>query len=142
MRIMIATDGSRSAELIFAQLGHTFRLPDTVADARVVTVSDTSLSAGELKLLDTVGELASHSEAAALEILEAAREALGDLADKASFHHVLGVPALEIVRLAREWPCDLLIVGRGKDHAHDRALMGSVSQHVMTQAPCTVVVCK
>jgi len=53
---------------------------------------------------------------------------------------VIGKPAVEIVNDAREWGSDLIIVG---SHGHgfwNRALLGSVSDAVVHNAPCSVLV--
>jgi nucleotide-binding universal stress UspA family protein len=55
---------------------------------------------------------------------------------------VEGDPATEIVRLAEELPCDLIVMGTHGRHGLDRLLMGSVAEYVMRRAPCPVLTVK
>jgi nucleotide-binding universal stress UspA family protein len=142
MRVIIATDGSAASDAIFARIGRTFRLPEDLTDLVVLHVRDTTFSLDDRQLVGVLGMLAERSEESTVAFLEAARQALGELGERASFVGLSGLPGPEIVRFIRETGCDLLVLGRGKDHAHDRALMGSVSSHVVAHAPCTVVVVK
>jgi nucleotide-binding universal stress UspA family protein len=51
-----------------------------------------------------------------------------------------GEPAKELVRLAREEGCDLVVVGTHGRTGLRRALMGSVAAAVVREAPCAVLV--
>jgi nucleotide-binding universal stress UspA family protein len=55
------------------------------------------------------------------------------------FIHV-GRPAHEIVRTAKDWPADLIVIGSHARHGIKRALLGSVAEAVMRHAPCPVLV--
>lgn len=55
------------------------------------------------------------------------------------FIHV-GKPAHEIVRTAKSWPADLIVIGSHGRHGIKRALLGSVAEEVMRHAPCPVLV--
>lgn len=142
MRIVIATDGTPASATLFQQLGKTFRLPEVVADLAVVTVHDTTTTETPLAMANVLGLLSGDSEASAQAALAEARIALGPLAAQAHFVQIDGIPGPELVRYVRTQGTDLLIVGRGKVHDHDRILMGSVSSHVVAHAPCTVIVVK
>jgi nucleotide-binding universal stress UspA family protein len=50
-----------------------------------------------------------------------------------------GTPSREIVRLAGEQQADLIVIGVQGRGAIDRALFGSVTQHVVRQAACAVL---
>ncbi len=52
---------------------------------------------------------------------------------------VEGDPKTMIVRTARDWDADLIIVGSHAEHAR-RPLLGSVSLSVLSSAPCAVLV--
>jgi nucleotide-binding universal stress UspA family protein len=58
--------------------------------------------------------------------------------------HVLrsGNPAEEIVRIANETPCDLIVMGTHGRTGFARMLMGSVAENVMRKAPCPVLTIK
>ena len=52
----------------------------------------------------------------------------------------VGHPAAEIVRTAKEWPADTIVIGSHGRHGIQRALLGSVAEAVMRQAACPVLV--
>jgi nucleotide-binding universal stress UspA family protein len=51
-----------------------------------------------------------------------------------------GSPGSEIVKAAREWEADLIVIGSHGRHGITRALVGSVAEAVMREAPCPVLV--
>ena len=53
-----------------------------------------------------------------------------------------GSPAQEILRKAKQWSPDLLVLGCQGRSAIARFLLGSVSQKVLNEAPCSVRVCR
>lgn len=53
-----------------------------------------------------------------------------------------GDPAKEILRLAREIPCDLIVIGTHGRTGLGRLLMGSVAEQVVRKAACPVVTVK
>jgi nucleotide-binding universal stress UspA family protein len=53
-----------------------------------------------------------------------------------------GDPASSIIRVAKEQPCDLIVVGTHGRTGLRRALLGSVAEQVMRGAPCPVLVVK
>jgi nucleotide-binding universal stress UspA family protein len=57
-------------------------------------------------------------------------------------HLVEGDPATEIVRLARETHCDLIVLGTHGRTGLARLLMGSVAELVVRRAPCPVLTIK
>ncbi len=55
---------------------------------------------------------------------------------------LLGHPAAEIVRFARERGCDLLVLGTHGRTGLERLVLGSVAERVVRQAPCPVLVAR
>jgi nucleotide-binding universal stress UspA family protein len=55
---------------------------------------------------------------------------------------VVGDPADEITRLAREHHCDLIIVGTHGRTGLSRLLLGSVAELILRKAPCPVLTVK
>jgi nucleotide-binding universal stress UspA family protein len=51
-----------------------------------------------------------------------------------------GPPAAEIVKAARRWQADLIVIGSHGRRGIRRALIGSVAEAVVRQAPCPVLV--
>ena len=52
----------------------------------------------------------------------------------------IGGAASEIVKAAKDWPADLIVIGSHGRGGLKRALLGSVAENVMRQAPCPVLV--
>jgi nucleotide-binding universal stress UspA family protein len=52
----------------------------------------------------------------------------------------VGKPASEIVKTAREWPADVIVIGSHGRRGIDRVLLGSVAEAVMRHAGCSVLV--
>ncbi len=55
---------------------------------------------------------------------------------------IKGNPKEEIINLANKWKADLIIVGSHGRHGISQIILGSVSQAVISQAHCPVVVVK
>lgn len=53
-----------------------------------------------------------------------------------------GVTVDEIVKFAKEWNADLIVVGSHGRTGLERLLMGSVAERVLKEAPCSVEVVK
>ena len=51
-----------------------------------------------------------------------------------------GRPAGEIIKAAKEWPTDLIVIGSHGRGGIQRALFGSVADAVMRHAPCPILV--
>jgi len=58
-------------------------------------------------------------------------------------HHLKeGDPATEIIRLAQETKCDLIVMGTHGRTGLSRLLLGSVAEQVLRKAPCSVLTVK
>ena len=158
MRIFIGYDGSSCADSALDDLQRA-GLPRE-ADAFVLTVSEVWLPPPP-----RVERVQSHSGAAAAavlerapsvsflpdEVLEASRElALKGAARLRSYfadwrvqaEAVAGSPAREVLKKANEWDSDLIVVGCQGCSGLGRFLLGSVSQKVVSEAPCSVRVAR
>ena len=51
-----------------------------------------------------------------------------------------GAPAATIVKAARDWAADLMVIASHGRSSASRALLGSVAEGVMRNAPCPVLV--
>jgi nucleotide-binding universal stress UspA family protein len=79
-------------------------------------------------------------ESAGIERLRRDLETATAAGVKAEFTQTGGEPALVICDLARTWEADLILVGSHGRSGLSELLMGSVSNHVMHHAPCSVLV--
>jgi len=52
----------------------------------------------------------------------------------------VGKSASEIIRTAKEWPADIIVIGSHGRHGIQRALLENVAEAVMRHAPCPVLV--
>jgi nucleotide-binding universal stress UspA family protein len=55
---------------------------------------------------------------------------------------VAGDPGAEILRAAREEPCDLIVMGTHGRTGLGRVLLGSVAEQVVRRAPCPALTVK
>jgi nucleotide-binding universal stress UspA family protein len=53
-----------------------------------------------------------------------------------------GDPGAEIIAEAEAWPADLIIIGSHGHRGLKRLLLGSVAQHVLNHAPCSVQIAR
>lgn len=54
----------------------------------------------------------------------------------------IGRPSIEIVKAAKEWPANLIVIGSHGRGGIQRVVLGSVAESVMRHAPCPVMVVK
>jgi nucleotide-binding universal stress UspA family protein len=142
MRIMVAIDGSRQAELT-VELVAGLDLPSGTA-ITVVTVVEAQ------PMLDPFGGLtAGGFEGFASRVAEGVR---GDLESQVprlerpgvtvDTRVLIGRAAREIAVAARAWPADLLVAGsRGRGPIRSM-LLGSVSAELVREAPCPVLIAR
>lgn len=52
----------------------------------------------------------------------------------------IGKPAEEIVKTAKSWPADLIVIGSHGRSGVNRVLLGSVAEAVTRNAPCPVLI--
>jgi nucleotide-binding universal stress UspA family protein len=101
-----------------------------VVDASLAYPSDTGPSPSEL---------IAAAKLDAKRMVTAIRQRLSPQSSVLEFIQV-GRPSEEIVKAAREWSADLLVIGSHGRGGMQRALLGSVAETVMRHAPCPLVV--
>jgi nucleotide-binding universal stress UspA family protein len=146
MRILLATDGSSDAREAAAQCGE---LVSGVRNAivRIITVFDYIV---DFDGSDFVSE-EEFVEALAMEKFKRANQILKDTEKIVSFENehvriekemLSGSPKEMIINEADKWHPDLIIVGSKGIGFWTRALIGSVSDAVVHNAPCNVLVAR
>jgi nucleotide-binding universal stress UspA family protein len=135
MRVLVATDGSTDARTA-AQWLADFPMPGDVT-ALVLAVVDVPPSPLDIPTIaDFEHTLLEEGRKAADELVALLKGRLASVESRV----VTGDPREEIVRLAQEWPADLIVVGARGLGALATALLGSVSLAVARDAPCAVLV--
>lgn len=145
MKVLIGTDGSDDAINAATSAMALLATPDTVT---VVCVADTPAIAtaglesgfgGGIASVEEIEAEQAASEAAARAALERTAAAISTSATVEQRVEV-GEAGSMLVHLADELGVDVVVVGSRGRGAIRRALMGSVSTHVVNHAPCPVVV--
>lgn len=137
-RILVATDGSPDAE---RAIGFAAALAkDTGSVLFIITVSDVAAADVEA-LARAEGGLGEALELLSNQILEQAkRQAHHCGVAKIHAHIGWGDPAASIIEAARTSEADIIVVGRRGRGRLAGLLLGSVSQKLVSLAPCPVVV--
>jgi len=150
MKILIAYDGSASANAVFGDLRNA-GLPDDV-EALVMSMADVfippPMNTDEEPIPAYVPEgIKRAHEHAELELKEAVEKAARASEEiKKTFPHwtvnhmaLADSPAWAILREAEEWGADLIVVGaQGHSVLGGRLILGSISQRVVYEASCSV----
>jgi nucleotide-binding universal stress UspA family protein len=125
-RILLATDGSKDAEL--------------AATTAIDLANKTGSELHVVHIVDLVSSVVL-DEADARELLDALVKRLEDAGSVSAQAHLSeGVPAAEIVALGEDIDAGLVVVGSRGLGGVRRALMGSVSEAVTRHAHCAVLV--
>lgn len=137
-RILVAYDGSmyaKKALAIACKLSRVFG-----SKLRIIHVIDTTHIGLMVSGIGVVFEKT---------IVEKGRSIIAEARELAKRHGVdaevvlrRGHPADEIVREAREWKADLVVMGSRGLGGFEKLLVGSVSDSVVRLAPCPVLVVK
>lgn len=148
MRVLLATDGSDFSDAAIRSCIRFAKTGDITA-IRVICVYEAQIpiaaeplmvSSGYYDQLNEVARKRAHSIAAgAVEMLAAQLTDFPiDIATTVKF----GEPASAIVDVAKEWEIDLIIVGSHGRGFLGRLALGSVSDAVVHNAPCSVLVAR
>jgi nucleotide-binding universal stress UspA family protein len=151
MRILIAYDGSSYADAALDELRwaglprEAEALLLTVVDVGLRLPSREELEASSAARLDIIGlhkarqQIAPAVEEAGAMAVQAGERVRADFPGwEVRAEAVADSPASAIIRLADEWPADLIVVGAQGRPALSRLMLGSVSQKVVTSAGCSV----
>jgi len=55
---------------------------------------------------------------------------------------LIGIPTSILLKQAKEWPADLIVVGSHGRSGLEQFLLGSVSREIVSKSPCSVMVVK
>lgn len=143
MKILIAIDGSESSDVAVEEVAKRPWPTDSVV--RIISVAETL----PLEALSLPPRYREYIERAARRRAETIVEhAIARLRDTdarllpISSTVVIDSPKDAIVEEAERWGADLIVVGSHGYRGPERALLGSVSQAVATQAKCSVEIAR
>jgi nucleotide-binding universal stress UspA family protein len=141
-KILVATDGSEcSKEALWRVAGRPW---PTGSVFKVISIPEPFLPLGDFPQL----ELKEVEELNTAAVADAERYAKtgAEILKKAGLEVTTGMPfprendARKIVEEAEAWKADLVVVGSHGRRGFERWTLGSVSEHVALDAPCTVEV--
>jgi nucleotide-binding universal stress UspA family protein len=146
MRILLATDGSESAQNARNFVAH-FPFPKeseitllTVIDQDIFLNEEASLLKDEQRIVLKEVERAAWEMGKTL--VESESIHLRDTGWKLSTAVHIGHPAMEIVRVAEDMQVDLVVAGSQGITGMKHFLLGSVSEKILNHAPCSVLIIK
>lgn len=141
MKILVPVDGSKSSNKsveVAKEIGKKFE-----AELLIMTVvSETSIFEQYPTNFPYTLEVNKANTERAEYVLKEVEESLKDYPYKVELFHTMGSPAEEIVNVAEERECSLIIVGNRGLGAFSRTLLGSVSNKVINVSKISVLVVK
>ncbi|MGH7741085.1 MAG: universal stress protein, partial [Candidatus Eiseniibacteriota bacterium] len=96
----------------------------------------------ELPIPGTLEDATREMQAARQETTARLERSLRDRGFKSQAQVVVGDPRTELVEAAKREHADLLVVGSHGRTGLTKLMLGSVASHVVTHAPCSVLVVK
>jgi nucleotide-binding universal stress UspA family protein len=141
--ILLCTDGSDvavgalAAGIDLLGPGRPYVLA-TVADAPDPDVLTGSGHAGAVMSAEEFDQAVGHAHESARQVLTDAKSRLG--LDEVEVRVLGGDPASAICELATELEVQAIVIGSRGRSGLTRALLGSVSDYVVRNAPCSVIV--
>jgi nucleotide-binding universal stress UspA family protein len=141
--IVLCTDGSELAGEALAAGLAVVRPAERIVVATVIDPVDPTLvtgagMAGGIMSPEALDDLAEAQRVDGQDVVDRAVEALG--VDGAETRVVRGAPGQALCDLAAEVTARALVIGSRGQGGLKRALLGSVSDHVVRHAPCPVVI--
>ena len=146
MRVLIAVDGSdfsceaikRSCQMIGKKSDVSVKIISVYENPYYITTEPVAFSAEFInEILNFAKEQAERVVAEAVSIF---KENLREENIHLTTQVIGGKPADEIIETAREWKADLIVMGSHGRGFWGRAIIGSVSDAVVHQAECPVMV--
>ncbi len=145
MNVLLPVDGSSASDAAVDALIHQF--DPATSDVRVLHIVENAFTVNEsLAFADSAA--AAHIVS---DVLDERRRQGRQLADRvverlraANFHATANVyngePRREVLEVANHWPADVVVMGSHGRSGLDRLLVGSVAEHVLRRASCSVEV--
>ncbi|MCL4491145.1 MAG: universal stress protein [Nitrospirae bacterium] len=138
-KILVAFDGSQQSYKAFDfALEMTKLCPGAAPEIMVLSVAQPPEPADIVEVDAIIDSATQHYEELFKDLKEKAKERNLEIKTEV----VVGHPADQIVRYAKDNNCDMVIVGQTGKSRIENWLLGSVSKRVSTYSPCTVTIVK
>lgn len=137
--IMVATDGSSGADRAVDVAAEIARASS--GDLLIVTVADSQAFEEAQQLVRTEGSVGDVLEALTTQTLKTAEARASHLGvSRTALRVGWGDVTRSLIDIAKDGPVDMIVVGRRGRGQLAGLLLGSVSQKLVSLAPCAVVV--
>lgn len=136
--ILVPIDGSVHSPAALEQAMYIAKLARAKLTVLYVIDLNTAISALERVTLNSY--LPDDIDSEGQKILDQARLAVEKEQLKADYQILIGNPAQKILKYAQENKIDLIVMGSRGLGAIKQILMGSVSQYLVANAPCPVLI--
>ena len=138
-RLLVAYDGSPHSKKALDKAAE-FMAEDSSVQTHIVNVTrpPTMGLYGAYMTEDVLQELDKEVE----KTISEAKERLAEYKDTCHFVRLWGYVPQEIINYAKEHEIDLIMIGSRGLGAFKEMFLGSVSHHVVQQAPCPVLIIK
>jgi nucleotide-binding universal stress UspA family protein len=138
MKILLATDGS-AASLAAESMVSSLKLSKEI-ELKIVTVCPSADMQTFSSVPTAIQEMVDTCRRRSSELLEQAATRCRNWCHQVETHLADGHPAKELLQVAETWKADLIVMGARGLGAVGRFLMGSVSDAVAKQAPCSLLI--
>jgi nucleotide-binding universal stress UspA family protein len=152
-RILVALDHSEASQAVFERaielakanqarvmLLHIISPIDEGVPTPIYPMPDSLYPMQHEALIQSSNQLFSQVEQAGLDMLRARDAAATAAGVRCEFTQHVGDPGTSICTIARTWNADLIVMGRRGRSGISEFFLGSVSNHVMHQAGCSVLI--
>jgi nucleotide-binding universal stress UspA family protein len=139
MKVLIGVDDSPHSDAVVDHVTGSV-WPKTTKFVVLSATAPIFFGPGEAAAADPIGRLLEKQEEYHREIAEGAAGRLREAGLTAESRMVLGDPRAALLDTARSERSDLIIVGSHGRTGIKKLLLGSVASHVLTHAPCSVLV--
>jgi len=138
-KILVAFDGSEQSHKAYDFALELIKLcPGAAPEILVLSVAQPPEPADIVEVDAIIDSATQHYEGLFKELKEKAEEKNMEIETEV----VVGHPADQIVKYAKDKNCDMVVVGQTGKSKIESWLLGSVSKRVATYAPCTVTIVK
>jgi nucleotide-binding universal stress UspA family protein len=139
MNVLVGVDDSSCSETVLAHV-EKGEWPKGTKFLVLSAVAPIFVGPGEAAAADAIGQLLEQQEKYHLEIAQRSTDRLRKAGLVAEARMVVADPRSALLEAARKHPTDLIVVGSHGRTGIQKLMLGSVASHVVTHAPCSVLV--